>query len=123
MALACLVALAAAAGSVARYAIDIAIQRNHHRTGLPWGTFVINMTGSFVLGLVTGLAAHHGLGADPTAILGIGLCGGYTTWSALTWETWSLAEQGRLGAATANVLGSLAVGVAAGAAGLGLALL
>jgi CrcB protein len=122
MGLALAVSAAAALGAVCRYVIDIVIQRNH-RSGVPWGTFVINITGSLLLGLVTGLAVHHGFGAHLTTVIGVGLCGGYTTWSTFTWETFALAEGGRLVAAATNVLGSLAIGLAAAAAGLGLALL
>ena len=122
MGLALLVSLAAAAGAGARYSMDILVQRRH-ASGLPWGTFVINMSGSLLLGLVTGLSLHHGLGPDVTTILGVGLLGGYTTWSTFTWETFALAEQGRIAAAAGNVVGSLAVGLLAGACGLGLALL
>lgn len=122
MGLALLVSLAAAVGAAARYALDIVIQRRH-ASGLPWGTFAINVSGSFALGLVTGLAAHHGLGSDAVSVLGAGLLGGYTTWSTFAWETYALNEQGRRPAAALNVVGSLAIGLAAAAAGLGLALL
>jgi CrcB protein len=122
MGLALLVAVAAALGSGGRCALDGAIQRRHV-SGLPWGTFAINVTGSFILGLVVGLGIHHGLGPHMVSVLGIGLLGGYTTWSTFTWETFALAEQGRLTAAGMNIVGSLAIGLAAAGAGLGLALL
>jgi CrcB protein len=122
MGLALLVSVAAAVGACGRYVLDIVIQRRHG-SGLPWGTFIINVTGSFALGLVTGLALHHGLGGRATTVLGTGLLGGYTTWSTFTWETFALAEQSRDWAAAANTIGSLAIGLAAAAGGLGLALL
>lgn len=118
MGLALLVATAAALGAAARYALDIAIQRRHLSV-LPWGTFAINVTGSFALGVVTGVGTHHGLGSDWTSILGTGLLGGYTTWSTFTWETFALAEQGRRGAAVLNAGGSLALGLLAAGLGLG----
>ncbi|HVT20465.1 MAG TPA: fluoride efflux transporter CrcB [Mycobacteriales bacterium] len=120
MSLALLVAAAAALGAAARYAADLAVQRRLPSV-LPWGTFVVNVTGSFVLGVVTGLANHHGLGARWVAVIGTGLLGGYTTWSTFAWESFALAEQRRLGAALLNVAGSLAVGLTAAAAGLLLA--
>lgn len=120
MGLAVLVAIAAAVGAGARYTLDIAIQRRH-RSVLPWGTFWINVTGSFALGVLTGLATHHGLGTRWDAVLGTGLLGGYTTWSTFSWESFALAEQRRLGAAALNVGGSLLVGLSAAAAGLALA--
>jgi CrcB protein len=117
MGLTLLVAAADALGAAARYTLDIAVQRRHLSI-LPWGTFVINVTGSFALGTVTGLATHHGLGGHWTAILGTGLLGGYTTWSTFAWESFALLEQRRMGAAVLNVGGSVAVGLVAAAAGL-----
>jgi CrcB protein len=102
--------------------LDIAVTRRHS-TGLPLATFAINVSGAFLLGLVTGLAVHHGLGRDAETVLGVGLLGGYTTWSTFAVESVALAEQRRTRAALANVVGSLAIGLAAGAAGLGLALI
>jgi CrcB protein len=116
------VALAAGLGAVLRYLIDRAVA---HRTrgDFPYGTLLINVTGSLLLGLVTGWALHHGLPHAPTVVVGVGLAGGYTTLSTWAWESVALAEEGEVRAAAANVLGSFALGLAAGAAGLGLALL
>ena len=55
------IALAAGLGAVLRYAVDLAVQQRV-RGDFPMGTLVVNVTGSFVLGLATGLALHHGLG-------------------------------------------------------------
>jgi CrcB protein len=116
------VALAAGAGAVLRYLVDQLVQ---HRTrgDFPYGTVIINVTGSFLLGLATGLALHHGLAATPTVIIGTGFAGGYTTLSTWAWETLALAETGDLLEASVNIVGSFAAGLAAAAAGLGLALL
>jgi CrcB protein len=110
------VAAAAAVGAVCRYLLDQVVT---HRYGsaFPWGTVVINVSGSLLLGLVTGLAASHGLPAAPTAVLGTGFLGGYTTWSTYLWETLALAEGGAAALAALNLLGSLAAGLAAAAAG------
>ena len=122
MILALLVAVAAAVGASARYLLDLVVQ-HHHDQSIPWGTFVINVSGSFLLGLVTGLALHHGLPAGVTTVLGVGLLGGYTTWSTYLWESLALAETGALAEAGFNLLGSLVAGMLAAGAGLGLALL
>ncbi len=108
------VALAAGAGAVSRYVVDQQVAR---RVGsaFPWGTLVVNTTGSFVLGLVVG-----GLSGSVAAVLGAGYAGGYTTLSTLAWETLALGEEGSVLAATLNVLGSAVLGLAAGAAGLAL---
>jgi fluoride exporter len=113
---------AAALGAVCRYLVDQVVQQRHDQL-LPWGTFVVNVSGSLLLGLTVGLAAHHGLPAVPATVVGVGFLGGYTTWSTYLWETLALAEAGAVGQAALNLVGSLAVGLAAAAAGLGLALL
>jgi CrcB protein len=112
-----LVGLAAALGAACRYLLDQFVQHQHDQT-FPWGTLVINATGSLLLGLVTALAGHHGLPATPTTVVGVGFAGGYTTWSTYMWETLSLAETGALVEAATNIAGSLAVGLTAAAAGL-----
>lgn len=114
------VSAVAALGAVCRYLLDLAIQWRHERS-FPFGTLTINVLGSLVLGVVTGLALHHGLAGDAAAILGIGFCGGFTTFSTWTWESLALAQSRAVAAAAANVLGSLALGLVAAAAGLGLA--
>ena len=121
MTLAVLVGLAAAFGAVARYLVDLIVQSWHDQE-LPWGTFVVNVTGSFVLALASGLATHHGLDRDAAVVLTAGLAGGYTTWSTLMWESAALATDDSVIAATVNVAGSLAAGLLAAAAGYALAL-
>jgi CrcB protein len=116
-----LVVLAAAVGAPVRYVVDQAIQ--HRWPGaFPAGTLTVNVTGSLVLGLLTGLAAHHGLAPQAVTILGTGLLGGYTTFSTFSYETIRLLEDGAVAEAALNVGGSLTLGLAAAAAGLGLAL-
>jgi len=116
------VAVAAGVGAVLRYVLDQVVQ---HRTSgeFPYGTLTINVSGSLLLGLLTGLSLHHGLPDTATLVVGVGLAGGYTTLSTWAWETLALAETGELLQAGLNVVGSFAIGLAAAAAGLGLALL
>ena len=108
-----------AIGAPARYLVDGAVQGRVGGT-FPWGTFVVNVTGSLVLGVLTGLALYHGLGDVPRAAVGTGFCGAYTTFSTYSYETVRLLEAGELGPAAANAFGSIAVGLLA--AGIGLAL-
>jgi CrcB protein len=113
------IAVAGGAGSALRFVVDGAVKA---RTGgpFPLATNVINVTGSFGLGLLTGLAAAAGLPHDWLLVLGGGLLGGYTTFSTASIETVRLAQQGRVGLTLANGLGMLVLSVAA--AGLGLLL-
>jgi len=120
--LALAIGVAAGLGAVFRYLVDRTIQHRHD-TPFPWGTLVINLTGSFVLGLATGLATHHGLPNHLAEVVGIGLCGGFTTWSTYCWESVALAEAPAFGRAAAYITGSVLVGLGAAAAGLGLAVL
>ena len=121
--LAWLVFIAAGAlGAPARYLVDGAIGDRTEGV-FPWGTFVVNATGSFALGLLTGLALYHALPATPKLVLGTGFCGAYTTFSTFSFETVRLIEEGAVNEAVRNSLGTLVVGAAAAAAGHALAAL
>lgn len=115
-----LVTLAAGAGAVCRYLVDGTVQRGRP---FPGGTLLVNVSGSFLLGLLVGLSRHHGLASSTSTVLGAGFLGGYTTLSTWAWESLVLAERDARAIAAANVVGSFALGLAAAAAGLGLALL
>ncbi|MEO7016827.1 MAG: fluoride efflux transporter CrcB [Leifsonia sp.] len=109
------VAAAGGLGAVARLVFD-GVLRSRLAVNFPLGTTVINVTGSFLLGLVTALALAHGLPAEWRAILGTGFLGGYTTFSTASYETVRLAQQRRYRAALFNGIGML--GLALAAAGL-----
>lgn len=108
------VAIGAAVGAPLRYLTDRAVQARHN-TGFPWGTYTVNMVGSFVLGLVT--AAALIIGPALAALVGVGFCGALTTYSTFSYETLRLIEGAHPGKATANVIGSVVVGVACAALG------
>ncbi len=109
--------IAGAVGAPARYLVDGFVQ---YRTPgvFPFGTLVVNVSGSFFLGIITGLALYHGLSPLPHAAVGTGFCGAYTTFSTFSYETVRLIEEGSVRPALANVAISVVVGLAA--AGLGL---
>ena len=109
-------------GAVARFLLDRAVV-DRTRGVFPWGTLVINVTGSLLLGLITGLALHHGLSKSAKIVLGTGFCGAYTTFSTFTHETVRLAEERAFGTAARNVLASLVLPALAAGAGLALAAL
>jgi CrcB protein len=114
--------VAAATGAVLRYVVDAAVI--DRTEGLfPWGTLVINVTGSLVLGVVTGLGLYHGLTTAPRLVVGTGFCGAYTTFSTFTFETVRLAEEGEGTGALRNTFGTLVAGAAAAALGLAIAAL
>jgi CrcB protein len=114
------IVIAGALGAPSRYLLDGFVQ---DRTGgvFPWGTFVINLTGSLVLGFLSGLVLFHAFPDTPKLILGTGFCGAYTTFGTWTFETVSLVEHGELRAAALNIGASLVAGLGFAAAGLALA--
>ena len=81
-------------------------------TSFPWTTFIVNILGSFVIGIFAALTAPEGrifIGSLPRQFVMIGICGGYTTFSAFSLETLELMRSGRLAAAAANAALSLAL--------------
>ena len=105
------IAFGGALGSVARYACSTAAAR-WLGFGFPWGTLIVNVGGSFAIGVIAALVAADGrplLGTDARAFLVIGVLGGFTTFSSFSLETLELARAGALGAAAANVVVSVAL--------------
>lgn len=115
-----LVLVGGAVGAPLRYLTDLLVQSRHDSV-FPWGTFVVNAAGSFVLGLAAG-AVSAADGPDwALTLVGTGLCGALTTFSTFGYETLRLVEEGSWPAATANVVTSVLVAAAACAAGWALA--
>jgi fluoride exporter len=106
-----LVLLGGAVGAPARYLTDVAVQR-WHGTSFPWGTWTVNVVGSFVLGVVAAAGPQW-----VVTVAGTGFCGAFTTFSTFGDETVRLAEEGETSTAVWNVIASLAVGLAAAALG------
>ena len=106
-------ALAGGVGAVLRYLADLGIARFAGRR-FPWGILLVNISGSFALGLVTTSLP------DAAFLLGAGLLGGYTTFSTAMLDTVALWREGERPASAFNAVGMLLLGMAA--AGLGLAL-
>ncbi|WP_042373804.1 fluoride efflux transporter CrcB [Streptacidiphilus neutrinimicus] len=103
-------------GAPLRYLTDRAVQSRHDSL-FPWGTFTVNVVGSFVLGMIAAGVAREGWPTDVSLFVGTGVCGGLTTFSTFGYETVRLLDAGALRFAALNVLGSLAAGLTAAAAG------
>ena len=86
----------------------------------PLGTLLVNLIGSFLLGLVLGLADHLVLHPQVMLFLTIGLLGAFTTFSTLSYESWALIEVGSYSKALLNMVGSLLLGLVAVLLGLAL---
>ena len=103
-----LVALGSAIGGGARYWVNGLVIKRTGET-YPWGTFVVNITGALVIGLVSTLPALVGSsGSRAQALFIIGLCGSYTTVSSFSLQTLALARNGEFDKAAGNVFLSLA---------------
>jgi len=113
------VALAGGLGALSRYCLDWAISFRTE-AAFPLGTFVINITGSLVLGFLTGLAGFDDLTGISRAAITTGFLGSYTTFSTWMYETLQSAQAGEHRTAVLNAGGSLLAGT--GAATLGLVL-
>lgn len=107
------IAVAGAAGALARYGLDGLITRRAP-SAFPWGTLAVNLSGCFLLGFVFTLTTEQ-LTTAPwlRSAVTIGFLGAYTTFSTWSFETYRLVEDGALGLAAANALGSLAAGLVA----------
>ena len=117
-----LICIAGGIGAALRLVLDGLI-RTRIRSTYPVGTTVINVTGSFLLGLLTGLATSHLVTHQWQLVVGTGLLGGYTTFSTASFETVRLIEDRRYIAAAFNAFGMLVACVAASAVGFAAALL
>lgn len=105
-------------GSALRHAVNVASARTLG-TGFPWGTFLINVTGSTVMGLIAGYLALKGEASQPWRLfLMTGVLGGYTTFSAFSLDAALLYERGAIGLALLYVSGSVGLSIAGLFAGL-----
>ena len=110
-----LVALGGAIGSVARYGVG-AVAAQLLGSTFPWGTLLVNLSGSFLIAVVMHVAlAGTAISLELRIFLTTGIMGGYTTYSSFNYETLALVEQGAFSLAAVNlgatVLGCLAAGL------------
>ena len=105
------VAIGGATGSVMRYFITLLFTRQHT---FPYGTLLVNVTGSFLVGLLMAyFLKNTGLNDSVKLLLVTGFCGGFTTFSALQWEMFTLLREGRLGLAFSYIVVSFIAGLVA----------
>lgn len=113
-----LIAVGGAVGALSRYLLQGWVQE---LTGgrFPWGTFAVNISGSFLLGVVFALAMDRAILAPEVRVpVMIGFIGSYTTFSTLMLESWRLVEEGDYLFLLGNLIGSIVVGMVALVAGL-----
>ena len=112
------VALGGALGSLARYFVAGAVQ-SAAWSGFPWGIFVVNISGGFIMGVIVELGAlKFHLVPEVRAFLTVGILGGYTTFSTFSLDSVLLIQRGAWGAAAAYMVGSTVLSVLALFAGL-----
>ena len=100
------VALGSAIGGVARFALSGLVAESIGEV-FPWGTLVVNVTGSFVIGFfatLTGLDGRYLVGTAARQFVMVGICGGYTTFSSFSLQTLNLARDGDWLRAAANIV-------------------
>lgn len=112
-----LIALGGAAGSVLRYLLGGLVQRSSS-SGFPIGTMVVNVSGCFLIGILVRQFLNMQLSNDLRALLIVGFCGGFTTFSTFSAETLALIEGGEYARATAYVFLSVTLCLLATLAGM-----
>ncbi len=112
-----LVGLGGALGAVARYLLGLWIA-TRVSPDFPWSTFLINISGSFLIGIVLGLASAGQISSETRLFLAVGVLGGYTTFSTFSYESLELLMDGSIRSFFLNTLGQLSCGLIAVYAGL-----
>ena len=101
-------------GAIARYGLE-GLVSSRYGGSFPWGTLVVNVSGSLIVGFLFAVVIEGRVIVVPwmRTAMTVGFVGAYTTFSTLTLETFRLVEEGSFGLASANALGSLAIGLIA----------
>ena len=105
-----LISLGASLGANGRYWLGRWVQ-GFAQPPFPWGTFVVNATGCFAIGLIMGLILGLQWGPGWRTLLVVGFLGGYTTFSSFSLETYNLIQRGNYLPAIGNVVGSVVLGL------------
>jgi CrcB protein len=113
-----LVAVGAAVGALGRFAAESLMQRDGER--FPWGTFAVNVVGSFILGVTLAAEREQLVSTSVLVLVGTGFCGALTTFSGFAYRIEAELRRRQWRLAATYALGSLAVGIGAAAVGYGL---
>ncbi len=108
-----LVGLGGAIGSIGRYLAAQYIQSRFVASGFPYGTLIVNITGCFLIGLIFGLAAKADILSEWRLFLVTGICGGYTTFSAFSYESIALLRSGNIAHCFIYIAASVILGLIA----------
>lgn len=111
------IALGGMLGALARYALTVLLTPLLTRTGFPWATLIINVSGSFALGLIAALAARNVVSPEWRAAIGVGFLGAYTTFSTFSVDLDGLLSRGEGWRATLYLLGNVGLGLLAAVGG------
>jgi CrcB protein len=106
-----LIAIGGSLGAVARYGLSTFVYHTTRET-FPWGTFVVNLTGSFLIGVLIELFDSAIIPSEWRSFITIGFLGAYTTFSTYTLETVNLLRDGELKLAAFNIFASNLIGIA-----------
>ena len=108
-----LVGLGGGAGSILRYLVSF-LTNKYNSLSFPLATFIVNISGCLIIGLLVGLSLKHTeVSPNLKLLLMTGFCGGYTTFSAFSLENMQLLQQGNYGIMITYTLTSILLGVAA----------
>jgi len=107
-----LVGIGGAIGSILRYLVSDLVHNKISST-FPWGTLCINITGCFLIGVVYAFAEKNSIGPEWRFFLATGICGGYTTFSTFSLESFSLLREGHLFYAATYIAASVLLGIMA----------
>lgn len=103
-----LVMIGGAIGAGLRYQVG-RVALHQLGPGFPWGTWIVNLAGGFLIGILAGLLARHGSQGEPVRLLlGVGVLGGFTTFSAFSLEAATMLQRGQFALASAYAVSSFA---------------
>jgi len=113
------VAAGTGVGAISRYLTHHFVSTRLERD-FPWATLLVNVVGSFILGVVVAVAARHAVSETVRLVIGVGFCGGLTTFSTYSYESLDLLRRNKQRHATAYAVVTIVAGLAAAALGLAL---